>query len=133
MLPVAFDRSLPAGRYAPPEEMRRLALGGDVIEISTRLPFDVQALTPIEGIVTVRQTGPRQLLFVATDAGTATPRVNDAIEGAGGDVEYSREYRPTFDEVFAELVTAHSDGRAAGDSDGGLAVGQMPQVLARPR
>lgn len=118
--------------FASPEEMRRLALGGDVIEVSTRLPFDVRSLPPIEGIVAVRQTGPRQLLFVATDAGTATPRVNDAIEGAGGDVENSREYRPTFDEVFAELVTAHSDGRAAGEG-GGLAAGQIPHVLARPR
>ena len=117
--------------FASPEEMRRQALGGDVIEVSTRSPFDVRSLPPIEGIVAVRQTGPRQLLFVATDAGTATPRVNDAIEGAGGDVEYSREYRPTFDEVFSAFVTAQTDAQNAGG--GGLRAGQIPQVVARPR
>jgi hypothetical protein len=41
---------------------------------------------------------------VAQDAGLATPIVNDAVEAAGGDVEFSREYRPSFDEVFAALV-----------------------------
>ena len=47
------------------------------------------------------------LLVVADDAARATPRVNDAIADAGGEVESSREYRPSFDEIFAELVNRH--------------------------
>ena len=95
--------------FAPPLEMRKQALGGEVIEVATSQPIDAASVRPTEGVVSVRQQGPRQLLFVVADAGTATPRINDAIESAGGTVEYSREYRPTFDEVFSALVTAHAD------------------------
>jgi ABC-2 type transport system ATP-binding protein len=98
--------------FATPQDMRKRALGGEVIEVGTAAPIDGTNLPGLEGIVAIRQDGPRKLLFVVTDAGTATPRINDAIERAGGTVEFSREYRPTFDEVFAALVTAHSDRKA---------------------
>jgi ABC-2 type transport system ATP-binding protein len=99
--------------YAPPQDLRRQALGGEVIEIGTHAPFDARSLAPIEGVVSVRQSGPAQLLVVAEDAGLAGPRVIEAVEQAGGTVEFSREYRPTFDEVFAALVTSHQQ-RTAG-------------------
>jgi ABC-2 type transport system ATP-binding protein len=119
--------------FAAPNEMRKRALGGEVIEIATTRPFDVRSLPPLEGVVSVRQLGPRQLLVVAADAGLATPQINDAIETAGGDVEFSREYRPTFDEVFAALVTAHAErGKGGGAMAAGLP-GQIPQAVARPR
>jgi ABC-2 type transport system ATP-binding protein len=89
---------------APPEELRRQALGGDVIEVETERAFDVRALSAIEGVREVRQRGPRQFLVIAEDAGAATPRVSDALDALGADVTSSREYRPTFDEVFATLV-----------------------------
>jgi ABC-2 type transport system ATP-binding protein len=95
--------------HATPQDLRRLALGGEVIEVGTRAPLDGRSLPAIAGIVSVRQTGPREFLFVAEDAGLASPRINDAVEAGGGEIEYSREYRPTFDEVFTALVTAHSE------------------------
>lgn len=104
--------------YAPPADLRRMALGGEVIEVGTRGPFDVRALTRIEGVNNVRQMGPAQLLVFAHDAGLASPRVTAAINAAGGHVEYSREYRPTFDEVFAALVTGDADARAQQDPAG---------------
>jgi ABC-2 type transport system ATP-binding protein len=94
--------------HAPPADLRRFALGGEVIEVGTRQPFDARSLPPIEGVVAVRQTGPARILVVAHDAGRATPMVNDAVEAAGGAVEFSREYRPNFDEVFAALVAGHA-------------------------
>jgi len=115
--------------YASPGELRRLALGGDVIEVGTRGPFDVRTLRPIEGVATVRQTGPARFLVVAEDAGRASPKVDDAVEEAGAEIEYSREYRPNFDEVFAALVTAHSQRRGA---DGG-SIGDAPLLTMRPR
>jgi hypothetical protein len=33
--------------------------------------------------------------------------VVDAITEAGGEVEASREYRPSFDEIFTTLVSRH--------------------------
>jgi ABC-2 type transport system ATP-binding protein len=92
---------------APPEDLRRQALGGEVIEIETQAPFEGRGLERVEGVTQVRQQGPRNLLVVATNAGEVTPRVLEAIDEQGGEVSMSREYRPTFDEVFAELVTRH--------------------------
>jgi ABC-2 type transport system ATP-binding protein len=98
---------------APPEEVRRQALGGDVVQVATTHEFDVARLPRVEGVVDIRQVGPRELLVIASDAGQALPAVVDAISAAGGNVEWSREYRPTFDEVFAELVTRHEGGQPA--------------------
>jgi ABC-2 type transport system ATP-binding protein len=91
--------------HAAPQDLRRQALGGEVVEIGTRAPFDVRSLPAVEGVVGVRQMGPNQILVVANDVGRAGPLVIDAIERTGGAVEFSREYRPTFDEVFTTLVT----------------------------
>jgi len=96
---------------ATPGDLRKMALGGDVIEVETRDPIDATRLPQITDVVSVRQTGPRSLLVVAADAGLASPRVNDAIESVGNAIESSREYRPTFDEVFAALVTAYAARR----------------------
>ncbi len=98
--------------HAPPADLRRMALGGEVVEVGTSAPFDVRALAPIEGVADVRQLGPAQLLVIAHDAGLAGPRVATAVAAAGGQVEYSREYRPTFDEVFSAIVTTEAEARA---------------------
>jgi len=92
---------------APPDDLRKQALGGDVIEVETEVPFDLRRLPPIAGVTSVRHRGPRELLFVAVDAGAATPDIIAAIEAAGGQVAASREYRPSFDEVFTLLVERH--------------------------
>jgi len=98
---------------ASPADVRRQALGGEVIEVVTTRPFDPRTLPAIEGVVQVRSTGARQMLVIAEDAGRATPRVVDAISSAGGEVEASSEYRPSFDEVFAALVSRHNEAREA--------------------
>ncbi|MDQ3870809.1 MAG: ABC transporter ATP-binding protein [Chloroflexota bacterium] len=90
--------------HASPEELRRRALGGEVIRVETRSAFDAADLGPIPGVTEVRQTGPRELLVIAENAGEAVPRVVDAIAASRGEVVSSREYRPTFDEVFAALL-----------------------------
>jgi len=115
--------------HAPPDELRRRALGGEVIEVGTAAPFDVRALGPIENVVALRQTGPAQMIVVAEDAGLASPRVNDAVERAGGKVEFSREYRPNFDEVFTALVTVHAERNQPG---AGAPAGSLPLAM-RPR
>jgi ABC-2 type transport system ATP-binding protein len=119
--------------YASPDEVRRQALGGDVIQVVTTADFDAARLPRIEDVVAVRQVGPRELLAISSDAGQALPRVVEAIDDAGGEVEWSREYRPTFDEVFAELVIRHAQrGRAGGgapvDGAGSL---RLPRGLRR--
>jgi ABC-2 type transport system ATP-binding protein len=90
---------------AAPEELRRMALGGEVVEIETAQAFDGSSLTRLPGIRAVKQSAPRKFLVIADDAGAATPRVVQEISAAGVEVISSSEYRPSFDEVFAELVS----------------------------
>jgi ABC-2 type transport system ATP-binding protein len=90
---------------APPEELRRMASGGEVIQIRTAAAFDGSILEGLSGVRRIRQRAPREILVIADDAATATPRVVEAIQAAGGTVEASSEFRPNFDEVFSTLVT----------------------------
>jgi hypothetical protein len=72
------------------------------------------------------------MLVLAEDAGRAGPLVVDAVDDAGGDVESSREYRPTFDEVFTSLVQSHAD-QDQPTGGGAAAAGAPPTQLLRPR
>jgi len=94
---------------ASPEELRRKASGGDVIQITTERAFDVVALEGLPGVRELRQPAPREILVITDDAATTTPRVGEAIAAAGGTVASSSEYRPTFDEVFSRLVSQAED------------------------
>jgi ABC-2 type transport system ATP-binding protein len=102
---------------AEPEAMRRQALGGEVIELELSRPVETDDLTALGGVMAVRWTGPRTLRIMADDAGEATPRVLQELARLGGDVVTSREYRPSFDEVFAELVARHRSGRENGGEE----------------
>jgi ABC-2 type transport system ATP-binding protein len=97
---------------APPDELRRMALGGDVIEIRTAASFDTAYLDHLGGVREIRQRAPREFLVIADDGPTVTPRVVEAIQAAGGSVVSSREYLPSFDEIFSTLVAG-----AAGVAD----------------
>jgi ABC-2 type transport system ATP-binding protein len=99
-----------------PDELRRMALGGDVIEVKTAAAFDGAMLNDVPGVRQIRQHAPRDILVISDEAGTATPRVVEAIQAAGGNVISSSEYRPTFDEVFSALVT-RAEGTDHRDQD----------------
>lgn len=107
---VAHGRLL---ALATPDELRREAMGGDMIEVETRAAFDGAVLTSLPEVRDVRAQGPRRFQVVVDEAGTATPAVVDAISAAGGDVAAAREVRPSFDEVFAELVERDARSREA--------------------
>jgi ABC-2 type transport system ATP-binding protein len=105
---------------APPDELRRSATGGDVIEVETTGLFEGTALESLPGVIAVRQVDARRFRVTVDDAATSLPAVVDAVGAAGGDVAAAREVRLTFDEVFAELV-ARADaeaGAAAAAEDG---------------
>jgi ABC-2 type transport system ATP-binding protein len=89
---------------AAPEELRRMAVGGEVLEIVTAQAFDGSVLERIPGVRAIKQSAPRSFLVIADNAGEATPRVLQEISAAGVEVLSSSEYRPSFDEVFAALI-----------------------------
>jgi ABC-2 type transport system ATP-binding protein len=100
---------------ATPDELRRMAIGGEVIEVQTAQAFDASMLEALPGVRSVRQNAPRHFLVVADSAGAATPRVLQEVQTAGVQVVSSSEYRPSFDEVFAALV--EQADQAGGDSE----------------
>jgi ABC-2 type transport system ATP-binding protein len=102
---------------ATPDELRRMALGGEVLEIETAQVFDASTLQHIPGVRSTRQSSPRHFLVIADDAGEATPRVVQAIQGASVEVLSSSAYRPSFDEVFAELVSQADVVNSAEEED----------------
>jgi ABC-2 type transport system ATP-binding protein len=99
---------------ATPTELRRMAAGGDVVEIETAARFDGLELEGLPSVRHVRQDGPRHLTLVVDDAGRATPDAVDAITERGGEVVRAAEVRASFDDVFATLVGRH---RAAVTAD----------------
>jgi ABC-2 type transport system ATP-binding protein len=104
---------------ATPDDLRRQAMGGDILEVETAGMFDGNQLVDLPVIREVRQRGPRHLRITVDDAGSATPDVVEAVERHGGEVGSAREERPSFDEVFARLVQRdRSDRSGDGRTEG---------------
>ena len=89
---------------APPDELRRDAIGGDIVEVETAGVIDGFALNDLPHVRKVEQDGPRHLRLTVDDAATGTPDIVEAIGARGGEVTSAREARPSFDDVFAALV-----------------------------
>ena len=89
---------------APPENLRREALGGDVIEVETAALFDATPIESVPGVMSVRQRTPRSFSATVDDAASGLPSVVDQVTASGAEVVSAQETRPTFDEVFAVLV-----------------------------
>ncbi len=96
-----------AGRLialATPDELRRQAIGGDIVAIETTAPFDATLLSSLPRVHGVRQDSDRSLRVTVDDAAVALAEVVEAVGQHGGDVATAQEARPSFDEVFAILV-----------------------------
>lgn len=118
-----------AGRLvacASPEQLRREAFGGDLLEVETSGMVDAEQLGRLPGIDEVQQHMPRRMTLVARDAASATPGVVSALDGAGVSVTSIRAVRPSFDEVFVRLVERADAAAAGGES------AAVPLVPAAP-
>jgi len=118
--------------FGTPDELRRDALGGEVVEVTMEEIFDVAALHSTPGVRGVRQTGPRTFQLVVDDAGTATPDTIAAMSEAGKEVESVRALRPTFEEVFAALVERSRLAGPAAAPDGEPQEPNEPQAPQAP-
>jgi ABC-2 type transport system ATP-binding protein len=103
--------------FGPPEQLRREALGGDVVEVTMSGLYDASGLARGEGVRGIRQTGPKTFELVVEDAGTATAEAVQSMSASGGQVESVREIRPTFEDVFAHLVERDRATREADPND----------------
>jgi ABC-2 type transport system ATP-binding protein len=89
---------------APPGELRREAMGGDLLEVETKAPFDPDVLTGRPHILRVETRGLRSFWAAVDDGPQMLPVIDDLVAEAGGEVLAAREIQPSFDEVFAALV-----------------------------
>ena len=99
-----------------PDELRKKAFGGDVLEVTTARAVDADMLASVPGITGVRQPAPRQLFVTTEDATTTTPQIIELLRGAGIAVVGVEEHQPTFDEVFTLLVERRRAAREQEES-----------------
>jgi ABC-2 type transport system ATP-binding protein len=104
--------------HATPEEMRKEAMGGELIDVEADERLDLTTLQQLPAVRGIRRLNGGGLLRITVDdAATATPLVVEAIGNAGGEVRSTAEARPSFDEVFAALVTRDQRERDAARLD----------------
>ncbi len=108
-----------------PDNLRRDAIGGDVIVVETAAIFDAAQLADLPAATHVRQDGPGRFTVIVDDAGAALPDVVEAIGELGGEVLSAREERLSFDAVFKALVDRDRTHDEVGDT-GAPDVGVAP-------
>ena len=113
VLLISDGRVIAAGT---PEDLRRSAIGGDVVEVETAAPIDASTLGRIAGVLRIEQRGPTSIRATVEDAAKTLPEIVDAITRAGGDVSSAAEARPSYDEVFALLVERYRAARPSADA-----------------
>lgn len=90
-----------------PDELRRQAVGGQVLEVEGEYPLtrdDVVALWNLDGVQSVERQTDRSLKLMVEDATASAPAVTRILTERGHEVTAVRPYVPTFDEVFLAIV-----------------------------
>jgi ABC-2 type transport system ATP-binding protein len=111
---------------APPDELRRMAIGGDVVEVETAAPVDGGLVRSLPAVHEVDQVDGTHLRIVLDDASTGIPDVVEAITSRGGEVRSASEARPSFDTVFATLVERQHAADAAEEAAAAAAAPDRP-------
>ncbi len=101
-----------------PLGLRRTALGGDVINIeaSNLSPGAVQRLAQLDIVKEIRPVSRTEVRAYVNDAGPAIPVLLDAMNADNCNVTRIEEYKPSFDEVFIDLM--NRDAAARGEEPG---------------
>lgn len=90
----------------PPEEIRRQAMGGEVVEVVTDgLDREAaQSLAALAGVRRAERVSYEQLRLVVDEAGALIPRITARLAEMGVEAQRVEPYRPNFDEVFVRVV-----------------------------
>jgi ABC-2 type transport system ATP-binding protein len=114
VLLISDGRVIAAGT---PDDLRRTAIGGDLVDVETAAPIDLTSLRQIDGVRRIEQRGPNSIRATVDDAARILPEIVDTITGAGGEVSSAAETRPSYDEVFALLVERDRAARPKADDE----------------
>jgi ABC-2 type transport system ATP-binding protein len=104
-----------------PVELRRTALGGDVVDIeaSQLTAAVVQALLQPAYVRRVTPVSRTQVRVYVEEAGPSIPQLLEILKQAGCEVSRIEQYRPNFDEVFIELMNRDAAARGEDANDAG--------------
>ena len=114
VLLISDGRVVAAGT---PDDLRRSAIGGDLVDIETAAPIDAATLRQVAGVLRIEQRGPSAIRATVEDAATTLPELVESITAAGGEVASAAEARPSYDEVFALLVQRERAARPTPGED----------------
>ncbi len=104
-----------------PDELRDQAVGGDLLVIETSRPITEGEWRDLPEVDGVRPIGPRRARVRVTSAARALPELVARLADRDVRVVEASEERPSFDEVFAELVHRVRGQAGAGGPDGARA------------
>lgn len=96
--------------WGGPEDLRRRAFGGEMVDVvfAQRAPW--QVIDKIAAAVEASEVdshGPRSVRFTVPDAGSAMPLITSAADEAGVELVEAERVVPEFDDVFVRIVDAH--------------------------
>jgi ABC-2 type transport system ATP-binding protein len=100
--------------YGPPAELRRVALGGDVVQVEVEGDWDSAPLLTNPRVRRLHRLTPDRFWVVVDHAGQDTPAIVEAVRASRAEIISVREYRPSFDEIFAVLIRRDEDAGTAG-------------------
>ena len=98
-----------------PEELRRRAVGGELIEVETDRAVDGATgaeLAAAVGADRFEYLGPQCMRFVVSDAGSSLPVMLQQLERRGITTRNATQAVPAYDEVFINLVHEARDSAA---------------------
>lgn len=99
--------------WGGPEELRRRAFGGELVDVTFARRVSWQVIDDIRSAIEAVDSdvrGPRSVRFTVDDAGSAIPRVTDAAGEANAEVVEAERVIPEFDDVFVRIVDSHRAG-----------------------
>ena len=94
-----------------PEQLRRDAFGGELIDVTFEEPPGWEAIETIGKSIEAAQSsllGYRSVRYIVPDAGSALPRVTEVARERGLEVVETDRVVPEFDEVFVRMVDDHT-------------------------
>jgi ABC-2 type transport system ATP-binding protein len=93
-----------------PDELRREALEGEVIDVASTgyTPESLDAVRAFRGVRRVESMSVYRLRAHVDSAAESLPHVLNILEDHGVEISSAQEYAPSFDEVFIRLLEAKS-------------------------
>ena len=94
--------------HGSPADLRRGALGGEVIEITCTgyTPESLEAVRNLPSVRRVESVSLYELRAYVESAAYSLPHVLNAMEDQGVEISAAQKYTPSFDEVFVRLLEA---------------------------